>query len=118
MSDSPHEYEGNPDEPPRTAWWVPDDAVKNLTMEKALHSNESHAQLARRLIDEALPLATMAITHMAIHSRKEEIRLNAAKYIMEHAIGAPGKSSDVPMVGGNAWDTVYSAVLMPSEGKK
>lgn len=113
------EYEGDPDEPPRLAHWIPDKAVENMTMEKALHSHETHAQLAKRLLEEALPLVTMAVTHLALHSRKEEIRLAAAKYVMEHSLGAPGKSTDVP-TGKHVWDTIHEAVLVdgPNRGNR
>ena len=111
MSDEKYEYEGDPDEAPRLAYWMPDEAVKNLTMERVLHGNETHTQLAKRLLEEALPLATMAVTHMALNSRKEEIRLNAAKYVMEHALGAPGKTADLP-TGKHVWDNIHEAVLV------
>lgn len=113
MSDEFYDEERNPDEPPRLAYWMPDDAVRNLTMEKALHSHESHTQLAKRLLEEALPLATMSVTHMALNSRKEEVRLAAAKYVMEHALGAPGKNTDVP-TGKHVWDNIHEAVLIDS----
>lgn len=115
MSDETFEYEGDPDEPPKLAYWIPDDAVKNLTMEKALHSNETHTQLAKRLLDEALPLATMAVTHMALHSRKDEVRLAAAKYVMEHSLGAPGKNTDIPNGGKHIWETIHDAVLVDAQ---
>ena len=112
MSDEEYEYEGDPDEPPRLAYWMPDKAVKDLTMEKVLHGHESHTQLAKRLLEEALPLATMAVTHMALNSRKEEIRLAAAKYVMEHSLGAPGKNTDVPNGGKHVWEGIHDAVLV------
>ena len=113
MSES-YEMGERPDEAPKLAYWIPDQAVRNLTMEKALNSHETHTQLARRLIDEALPLAAMAVTHMAINSPKEEIRLAAAKYVMEHAMGAPGKSHDLPS-GKHAWDAIHDAVLVDAK---
>lgn len=118
MSDDPfYDEDRDPDEPPRLAYWVPDEAVRNLTMEKALHGNETHTQLAKRLLEEALPLATMSVTHMALNSRKEEVRLAAAKYVMEHALGSPGKS-DQPISGGHAWDSIHDAVLVDSPTNK
>lgn len=112
MADDFYDEERDPDEPPRLAYWVPDEAVRNLTMERALHSQETHTQLAKRLLEEALPLATMAVTHMALNSRKEEVRLAAAKYVMEHSLGAPGKSTDLPTSGKHVWDSIHEAVLV------
>lgn len=110
------DYEdGDPDEAPRLAYWMPDQAVKNLTMEKTLHGHESHKQLARRLLDEALPLATMAITHIALNDPKSEMRYNASKYILEQTIGSPGKTSEVPTAG-HAWDAIHEAVLIDKPG--
>lgn len=112
MSDDFYDEDRDPDEPPRLAYWMPDEAVRNLTMEKALHSNETHTQLAKRLLEEALPLATMSVTHMALNSRKEEVRLAAAKYVMEHSLGAPSKNTDVPNGGKHVWEGIHDAVLV------
>jgi hypothetical protein len=107
----------DPDEPPRYAYWVPEDAVRNLTMEKTLHGHETHVQLAKRLLDESLPLAVMSVTHIAINSNKDEMRLAASKYIMEHAMGSPGKTSDLPN-GKHAWENIMDAVLVDAKSIK
>lgn len=103
---------GDPDDAPKYAYWLPDKAVADMAMEKALHGNESNADLAKRLIDECLPIAVMSVTHMAIHSTKEEIRMSASKYLIDHAMGAPIKKDEVPVGGQHAWDIVHDAVLV------
>lgn len=102
----------NEDKGPELAWWVPEKAVKDLEMEKVLHGNESHVEMAKRLFRENLPMAAMSINHMALYSPREEIRLAAAKYVTEQAMGTPGKG-DLP-IGKHAWDNVHAAVLIDS----
>lgn len=106
---------GDPDEAPKYAYWLPEQAVTNMSMEKAMHGHESNAELAKRLIDECLPLAVMSVTHMAIYSAKEEVRMSASKYLIDHAMGSPIKKDDVPMGGKHAWDVVHDAVLVDAQ---
>lgn len=101
------------DKGPELAWWIPEQAVKNLEMEKALHGdNESHIELAKRLMKENLPMAVMSINHLALYSPREEIRLAASKYIYEQTVGTPTKS-DLP-TGKHAWERIHDAVLVQS----
>lgn len=102
----------NEDKGPELAWWVPEQAVKNLEMEKALNGHESHVELAKRLLKENLPMAVMSINHLALYSPREEIRLAASKYVVEQAMGVPGKN-DLP-TGKHAWERVHDAVLVQS----
>jgi hypothetical protein len=106
----------DPDEAPQYAYWIPDEAVRNLTMERALHGHESHVQLAKRLLDENLPLAVMSIAHMAAQSTDERIRLAASRFIYEASVGMPSKGfgSDVPE-GKEPWANVYDSVLIKKE---
>lgn len=100
------------DEAPQLAWWIPEKAVKDLEMEKVLHGNESHVEMAKRLLKENLPMAVMSVNHLALYSPREEIRLAASKYVIEHAMGTPGKQ-DLP-TGQHAWERVHDAVLVQS----
>ena len=101
------------DDAPQLAWWIPEQAVKDLEMEKVLHGNETHVEMARRLLQENLPMAIMSINHMALYSPREEVRLAASKYVVEQTLGAPGKSTDLP-TGKHAWEKVHDAVLVES----
>ena len=107
---------GDPDEAPRYAYWLPDKAVADMAMEKALNGHEDNVGLAKRLIDECLPLAVMSVTHMAVHSVKEEVRMQASKYLIDHAMGSPVKKDDIPVGGQHAWDIVHDAVLVEASG--
>lgn len=100
------------DKGPELAWWIPEQAVKNLEMEKVLHGSETHVEMAKRLLRENLPMAVMSVNHMALYSPREEIRLAASKYVIEHAMGTPGKS-ELP-TGTHAWERVHDAVLIES----
>lgn len=102
------------DAAPAYAWWVPERALRDLEMEKALHGHESHAQLARRLMSENLPMAVMAIVHMAVQSSDERTRFNASKYIIDMELGTASASGKTPD-GEHAWEKVYKSVLVEAE---
>lgn len=102
---------------PQYAWWVPDQALRDLQMEKALHSDESNATLTKRLINENLPMAAMSVIHMALHSSDERIRLAAAKFLIDSEIqvsGKDGKLSD----GDFAWNKVYAVTAFEAPRQK
>lgn len=110
---------GQPRDPqdrgPRLADWLPEEAVRALQVEKALHSNESNTALARRLMDENLPTITMSMVHLALHGEPNE-RLSAGKFLMEAcALGKDSKSTDS---GKHAWDEVFDSVLINADGFK
>lgn len=94
--------------------WVPDEAIEALTVRRALQDVEDPIKMAADIIREALPLATMSMTHMAIHSPTESIRLNAAKYVMDRALG-DGKDLRLPD-NRPAWDKIFDSVLVEVEG--
>jgi hypothetical protein len=94
--------------------WDPIEALKNLTMEKALNSTETPVQQAKRLFSENLPVAVMAICHMATYSSTEVIRFNAAKYVVDRTLGA---DKTVPNGGErHVWEEIYDNVVTEAEG--
>lgn len=90
--------------------WIPDSAIENLTVRRALQDREDPIKLANDLIKEALPLVTMSMTHMAIHSSMENTRLVAGKYIMDRALG-DGKDLRLPD-NKPAWEKIFDSVLV------
>lgn len=99
---------------PNYAHWVPDEALKNLSMERTLHGNETSAQLARRLLEENSPMAVARLVHMALQSPDEKISLMATKYIVDQTIGTPS-SPMLTGTGESAIDQVMGAVLVEAE---
>jgi|ERR1051326_8059680 hypothetical protein len=90
--------------------WVPDEAVAQLTVRRALQDVEDPVKMAAELIKEALPLATMSMTHLAIHSPTEMIRLQAAKYILDKSFG---EGKDIRMPDAKpAWDKIFDTVVV------
>lgn len=70
--------------------WVPDDALKNLEMESALHGKESPEELAHRLLKENAAMAVLSLVHASQHGRTERIRVDASKYIVDRTLGKIG----------------------------
>lgn len=102
------------DRVPNYAHWVPEEALKNLSMERTLHGNETSAQLARRLLEENSPMAVARLVHMALRSPDEKISLMATKYIVDQTIGTPS-SPMLTGTGESAIDQVMGAVLVEAE---
>lgn len=93
--------------------WVPDEAIEALTLRRALATVEDPVTMANTLFKENLPLAAMAMTHLAIHSPSEPIRYQAAKFVIERMMD-PGKSlnggKDRPI-----WQEIYEAVVVQNK---
>jgi hypothetical protein len=102
------------DRPPRIdGTWDPVSALNNLTMEKALDSTDTPETVAKRLFKENLPVAVMAICHLATYSETEAIRFNAAKFVVERTMG-PAERVASPD-GKHAWDDIYDTVVTEAE---
>jgi hypothetical protein len=96
MAFTPNEGPHNP------SGWDPDEAVKSLAMEEHANPGEDFAERAKRLMTEHVPQAALALTHLALHSDNERIRLDAARTIMDRALGkvgdAPATDEDDPLL--------------------
>lgn len=72
--------------------WLPDEAIKALNVERrTLYANETPAQTARRLMHENSPGAALSIVQIALYGSNERLRLDAAKYVVDRALGRPGE---------------------------
>lgn len=99
------------DASPVYAWWVPEQAVKNISFEREMHPDESYSGLARRLLEENLPAAVMSIIHLAMNSPEEAIRLRAASYMTDQMLGSAKSSPGETTGSREPWEHVYDAVL-------
>lgn len=105
----------DPDKAPDASGiWDPSAALKNLRMERALDSADTPQVTARRLFEENLPVAVMAICHMATYSDSEVIRFNASKYVVERTMGPAERV--MAQDGKHAWDEIYDKVLEEANG--
>lgn len=89
--------------------WVPDEAVKELTVRRALQKLESPMVLATDILREKLPLITLGMVHLAINSPVEVIRFQASKYVMDKTLG-DSKEMRLPD-NKPAWEKIYDSVL-------
>lgn len=94
--------------------WNPIRALHNLTMERALSGTDTPQTIAKRLFEENLPVAVMAIAHLATYSETEVIRLNAAKFVVERTMGPAERA--MTQEGKHAWDDIYDDVVEEAEG--
>jgi hypothetical protein len=93
--------------------WNPSRALENLTMERALSSTETPQQMAKKLLEENLPVAVLAIAHLATYSETEIIRLNAAKFVVERTMGPAERV--INDSGKHAWDDIYENVVVEAQ---
>lgn len=100
--------------PPTPGDWNPLEALKNLTMERALESTNTPQMTAKRLFEENLPIAVMSICHIATYGESEAMRFNAARYVVERTMGPAERTTNVD--GRHAWDDIYEKVVSEAEG--
>ena len=81
------ESQGNNDKDVELEGWNPQAALNALTCERTVGVEETEEDISRRLFRENLPMATLAITHLAQHAPNERVRLDAAKYVVERNLG-------------------------------
>jgi len=94
--------------------WNPAEALRNLTLERALQSTGTPQELATRLFAENLPISVMSICHIATYGESEAMRFNAARYVVERTMG-PAERQSSPN-GKHVWDDIYEKVVSEAEG--
>ena len=70
--------------------WLPDSAIEALNTERRVHTDETPAQTARRLMHENGPGAALSIIHIALYGSNERLRLDASKYVVDRVLGRVG----------------------------
>jgi len=94
--------------------WVPQKAVEELTLKRALQDVEDPLKMANDLFKESLPLAVMGLTHTAIHEPNPVIRLAAQRYVIDRSMGtttSPTKiAEDKPV-----WERIFDSVAVETE---
>ena len=89
--------------------WVPDEAIENLTLKRALQDVEDNIRLASDIFKECAPVAAMSMCHMAVHSPSEQVRLTAAKMVIDRAMGTP--SAQKMAVEKPVWEKLFENVV-------
>lgn len=93
--------------------WIADEAIEQLTVRRALQKVEDPLRMATDILKEALPLAALRMTHMAIHSPIDGIAFNAAKYVMDKSFG-DGKDLRLPD-NKPAWEKIFDSTMVEVE---
>lgn len=95
-------------------WDPTPDQLRALAMERDLQPSESYPETAQRLFDESSPLAAQEIIRLATNRMaNERVRLDAAKYVVERALGKLG--NDTKPAAGNPWDDVIGVMAKDAE---
>jgi hypothetical protein len=76
--------------------WIPDEALRALTLEARVRDDESTIERAKRLLTENVDVAAASTIWLARSSTNERIRLEASRYVMERVLGRAG---DAPATG-------------------
>lgn len=102
-----------------TEWadWVPEKAIEELTLKRALQDVEDPVKMANDLLKDALPLAVMGMTHLAIHEPNPQIRFNAQKYVIDRNMGSV-QSPTKPDSEAPAWQKIFDSIAVVSDNKE
>lgn len=74
--------------------WLPDDAVAALNQERVF-TQETPAEMARRIFKESAPNAAASIVHVALYGSNERLRLDASKYVVDRVLGRVGEDVNI-----------------------
>lgn len=97
--------------------WVPARAIEELTLKRALQNVEDPAKLAADLFKEALPVAVMRMTHLALHEQNPVVAFNAAKYVIDRNMGSV-QSPTRPETEVPAWQKIFDSIAEVADNKK
>ena len=73
--------------------WLPDEALANLQTERAVYPEKTNEELARDILMTAAPMAAQSVAHLAMYAGNENVRLAAARYIIDGVVGGGFKAS-------------------------
>jgi hypothetical protein len=95
--------------------WDPDpEDIKALALERSVRPSESNPETAQRLFEESAPMAATEIIRLATNRQaNERVRLDAAKYVVERALGKLGEN--VKPAQQNPWDDVFKVMAKDVE---
>lgn len=96
------------------AAWCPTKAIEELTLKRALQNVEDPIKMANDLLREALPLAVMGVTHIAIHEQNPLIRFNAQKYVIDRNMGSV-QSPTKPESEAPAWQKIFDSIAVVAQ---
>lgn len=97
--------------------WIPAKAIEELTLKRALQDVEDPVKMANDLLKEALPLAVMGMTHIAIHEPNPQIRFNAQKYVIDRNMGSV-QSPTKPESEAPAWQKIFDTIAVVADNPK
>jgi hypothetical protein len=72
--------------------WVPDEALAALQCERMVAPDKTHEELARDILMTAAPMAASSVAHLSVYAANENVRLSAAKYIIDGVVGGGFKA--------------------------
>jgi hypothetical protein len=84
--------------------WLPDAALDALQCERAVQSDLTDEELARKILMTAAPMAAQSVAYLSVHASAENIRLAASRYIIDGVVGGGFKT-------GGAGDDILLALV-------
>jgi len=86
---------------PREIAWLPQSALDRMHSDLQAAGDITRAQLAERIVDDAAPLAAYELVSLMTTSEDDNIRLNAAKYLLDRVNGKPKTSTTLNLTQEN-----------------
>lgn len=95
------------------AEWDPEKNFESLTHEVAINDGD-YSKAAKRIFEESAPIAAQAITHLALYSVNEKIRLDASRYIIDRCLGRADNTPQGSGEDGDVFDKLLKDVVRDS----
>lgn len=96
--------------------WLPERAIEELTLKRALQDVEDPVKMANDIMKEALPLITMGMTHAAVYEPNPIVRYNSQKYVMDRMLGSV-TSPTKPESEAPAWQKIFDSIAVVADTK-
>jgi len=97
---------------PREIAWLPQEALDRMHSDLQAAGDITRAQLAERIVDDAAPLAAYELVSLMSHSEDDNIRLNAAKYLLDRVNGKPKTSTTLNVTQDNPVLQILDGVVV------
>jgi len=92
--------------------WPNDGDFESLAMERTIHPEMSHEDLAQHIFEENAAMAAQSIVTLAAGSTNERVRLSASVYVVERILGkAPVSPSTVKA----PWEKLLASTIVDVE---
>jgi len=86
--------------------------IEMNNLETQLNPDEKYADRAKRILEDASPIAAMSIVDLSRRAANENLRFRAATYILDRVLGSVKDSN---MAAKNAFEDLLEGISVPDD---